>query len=141
MEPGKILADVGSTLPQGFELVSVEGIEPKSPTLQHALLQADYRITVETDLADTEIKRRIDGLLAEEKILQTRIRRKKQETYDLRPLLHHLQLADKDNGDAVLIMRVSAGQHGNLRPDAVLATLDFGDVWYEVERSKLIFDA
>ena len=139
-EPAAIKADVGSTLPAGFELIGVEAVETKSPTLQHALQHADYQVTAETDLSAAEIEQRIEALLAQDKVLQARIRRKKKETYDLRPLLHDLKLAAKENGDAILIMRVSAGQHGNLRPEAVLEALGFGDVWYEVERRRLIFD-
>jgi radical SAM-linked protein len=139
-EPAVIQAEVGGTLPAGFELVDVEAVETKSPTLQHVLQHADYQVTVETDLTAAEIEQRIETLLAQEMVLQTRIRRKKKESYDLRPLLHELKLVTKENSDAILTMRVSAGQHGNLRPEAVLEALNFGEVWYEVERRQLIFD-
>jgi len=37
-------------------------------------------------------------------------------------------------------MRLSAGQHGNVRPDAVLQALGIQNTWVQTERTKLIFD-
>ena len=143
VERGQILASVGDTLPDGFRLLDAKEIDPKSPPMQNLLIQADYGVTAETDLAETDLQRRIDTLLAADEIIQTRVRRKKrrkrEEAYDLRPLLHHLALESVAHGDARFVMRLSTGQNGHLRPEAVLQALELGDIWYEVERLKLIF--
>ena len=140
MPADEILARVKDTLPAGFKLLSVTQIEGNAPGLQASLLQADYRVTVETDLDDTSLVTRINSLLSQKEIIQTRIRRKKEERFDLRPLLHRLTLLEKVNDDAVLEMRLSTGQHGNLRPDAVLAAMGLNEAWYQIERTKLIFN-
>ncbi len=140
MDPAEILQRVSATLPTGFRLRVVEEITRDTPGLQASLQRAEYRITVETDFAADELTRRIDALLAKESILQTRIRRKKEETFDLRPMLHTLSLVEKTDSDAVLTMTLAAGQHGNVRPDAVLHALGIHNSWYQAERTKLIFD-
>ncbi len=139
MNPDEICSRVSSTLPLGFDLLAVQKIEPDSPGLQQSLKQADYRVTVETDLPESELNCRIQALLASEEVIQTRIRRKKEERFNLRPLLHNLKLKESRNEDVILAMRLSAGQHGHLRPESVLQALALGDVWFEVERTKLIF--
>lgn len=139
MDPDEICSRVGSTLPPGFDLLAVQKIEPDSPGLQQSLKQADYHVIVETDLPETELNRRIQALLAAEEVIQTRIRRKKEEWFNLRPLLHNLKLKERHHGDVTLVMRLSAGQHGHLRPESVLQALALGDIWFEVERTKLIF--
>ncbi len=139
MSADEIVHAVNQTLPAGFHLVEGEPVERKSPTLQSKLTQADYQVIVETDTPGEVIKARIKTLLDQDQILRTRIRRQKEERFDLRPLLHQLALVSKVAQDAIFIMRLSAGQHGNLRPDDVLKALALADGWFEVERTKLIF--
>jgi radical SAM-linked protein len=138
--PETLLAAVGNTLPEGFGLHKVEQVELKSPALQSLLRQSDYLITAETDLAKTELQTRIEALLQADEVIQTRVRRKRHERYDLRPLLHQLEAKRISETDIQLAMRLSTGQQGNLRPDAVMQALNLGDIWYEVERLKLIFN-
>jgi radical SAM-linked protein len=144
VESNEILASVGSALPEGFTLLNVKEIDPKSPPMQNLLIQAGYGVTAETDLPQAELQQRIENLLAADEIIQTHIRRKKkrqkEEAYNLRPLLHHLALESVADGDARFTMRLSTGQNGHLRPEAVLQALGLGDIWHEVERLKLIFN-
>lgn len=134
------LTRISAALPAGIGLNSIEDVPLKSPTLQALLRQAEYNVTVECDLPAEDLAERIDTLLAAEKIIQTRRRRKKEEAFDLRPWLHDLRLAGVSEGLAQLTMRVTAGQFGNLRPEAVLKALNLDNVWAEIERTRLIFE-
>ncbi len=140
MAPDEILHRVRATLPNGFKLHAVKKVAAKAPGLQASLRQADYVIVVETNLAESDLTTRISTLLAQDSIMQTRIRRNKEELFNLRPLLHTLELVAKNKAEATLAMRLSAGQQGNLRPDAVLHALGIRNTWYQAERTKLIFD-
>ena len=140
VDPKEALSRINMALPDGLRLHSVQEVTLKSPTLQARLRQAEYRVAVETDAPDTELSRHIDNLLAAEKVIQTRRRRQKEEAFDLRPWLHQLQLDSAAGGEARLRMRVTAGQFGNLRPEAVLKALGLDDNWVEIERTRLIFE-
>jgi len=140
MEPDAILARVSATLPHGYRLLAVEPLAPGAPGLQASLRQAKYRVTLETDLPADELRARIERLLAQTEIVQTRVRRKRRETFDLRPMIISLSLLEKRGDDAVLAMTLSAGQHGNVRPEAVLTALGINNEWYQAERTKLVFD-
>ncbi|MBI1880575.1 MAG: DUF2344 domain-containing protein [Chloroflexi bacterium] len=140
VEPGDALDRIRPALPGGIELHFVETVPLKAPTLQHLLRQAEYRVTVETDLSADELTRRIEALLAADKLMQTRQRKKRTEEIDLRPWLHELALESVAEGEATLRMRLTAGQFGNLRPEEVLKALGLGDNWAEVDRTRLIFD-
>ncbi len=139
--PDEALSRIKPTLPTGIGLHTVEAVPLKAATLQNQLRQAEYRVTVETDLSADALNARIESLLAAEEIIQTRRRRKKLETFDLRPWLHDLRLESLVEGDACLHMRVTAGQHGNLRPEAVLKALNLAEQWHHIERTKLIFSS
>jgi radical SAM-linked protein len=134
------LAQIKAALPAGIELHALEEIPLKSPTLQHLLRQAEYAVTVETDLSSEELTRRIEALFAADKIIQTRQRKGQEEEFDLRPWLHELRLESVANGQAHLHMRLTAGQFGNLRPADVLNALELSDNWAEIERTRLIFE-
>jgi radical SAM-linked protein len=134
------LARIRPALPVGIALHAVEAVPLKAPTLQQLVRQAEYRVLVETELSEAELRERVAALLAAKEIIQSRQRRKKEEKFDLRPLLHELDLIAVSQGQAELHMTLTAGQFGNLRPEAVLKALDLADQWASIERTKLIFD-
>ncbi len=131
---------IGPALPAGITIHTIEEIPPKAPTLQNLLRQADYEVNVETSLSADTLNERIAQLLAAETITHTRRRKGKIEQFDLRPWLHNLQLQQTDGQTACLLMRLTAGQHGNLRPETVLETLGLADSWVDVNRTRLVFE-
>jgi radical SAM-linked protein len=141
LSPDEAQQRIAPKLPTGIGLQSVTEMPLKAPTLQNLLRQADYRVTVETDLLPDELNARIAELLAAEAIIQTRRRKKREEKFDLRPWLYQLGVESVAAGDAILHMRLAAGQHGNLRPEAVLAALGLAENWAQIERTALIFDS
>lgn len=140
LDPAETLERIKATLPMGVALHSVKEVPLKSPPLQHLLRQAEYHVIVETDLPAKELTGRIQALLAADKIIQTRRRKKQEEEFDLRPWLHELRLESVVDNEAYLHMRLTAGQFGNLRPEAVLKALNLAGNWAEIERTGLIFD-
>ncbi len=126
-------------LPKGFLLVGVEDIDLRFPSLQSTLRQAEYRVTVETASSASEIVRRIGRFLAADRFEQQRLRKQRIETIDLRPLVHDVQLEIANRGKVTLYMRVSAGQHGNVRPGTVLAALGLATAPTQTERTNLLF--
>lgn len=140
LSPDEAQQRIAPKLPAGIGLQAVAEVPLKAPTLQHLLRQAEYRVTVETDLPEGELAARIESLLAADTLLQTRRRKKQTEEFDLRAWLHGLRLESVAGGDAVLWLRVTAGQYGNLRPEEVLKALGLADCWAEIERTRLIFE-
>ncbi len=139
LDAADILRRVRHTLPYGFRLLAVKPIPLDAPSLQAALVQADYTVTVETELPQTELAVRVEQLLQAEQVVRRRVRRGKEETFDLRPLLHSLSVQGREDGHVVLAMRLAAGSHGNLRPEAVLDALGLGEAWRQIKRTKLHF--
>jgi len=135
----EITAQIRQALPVGLGLISIKEVALKSPALQQLLRQADYTINLETKLHADDISYQIERIMAQDELLQTRRRRKREEQVNIRPWLHQLNLISAQNGEATITMRVSNGQHGNLRPNEVMAALGFVENWFTVERNELIF--
>jgi len=140
LSPVQLAACLQPVLPQGLSVIGIEEVPLKSPSLQSALRQAVYRVRLETLLTARDLERRIRDLLAVDRLEGQRIRKQRAENFDLRPLVHDLWLEGADQGQAVLGMRLSAGQRGHARPEAVLAALDVPAAGAHVERSQLLFE-
>jgi len=139
VDPTAAFEKIQAALPTGIELCSIEEASLKTPALQSLLRQAEYRVTVETELSAEVLAPHIETLLAAGKIIQTRRRKKRAEEIDLRPWLVELRLESVADGEVRFHMRLAAGQSGNLRPAEVLKALDLTDNWAEIERTRLIF--
>jgi radical SAM-linked protein len=138
--PKEFISCVEPALPEGLSIARAEEVPLKAPSLQSALRLAAYRVTVETALTKEELNRRVANLLTAGQIEQSRTRKGRVEAFDLRPLIDDVRLEASADGQAVFSMRLSAGQHGNVRPDAVLAALGLGDAFAQVERTRLWFE-
>ncbi len=140
ISPEEFTARVSPALPEGLTIGEVREVSLKSQSLQSALHQAEYLVTVETPLSDDELTRRVENLLAIDRLDQQRVRKGRTETFDLRPLVDKVRLESSEEGQAIFWMRLSAGQRGNARPDAVLTALDLADAHSQVERTRLLFE-
>ena len=140
LAPADFVARLRPALPLGLSVTAVEEVDLKSPALQSALRQAEYRVTVETPLSAGELAGRIAALLAADRLEQQRVRKQRPETFDLRPLVGDIRLETAAEGHAVFWMRFSAGNQGNARPEAVLTALGLGEAYAQVERTKLLFE-
>jgi radical SAM-linked protein len=141
ISPSQFVDLVRPVLPEGLSVTAVDEMPLKSPALQSALRQAVYRVSVETTLPADELARRANDLLAADQLKQQRVRKRRVETFDLRPLVEDVWLeASGREGQVVLGMRLSAGPKGNVRPDSVLVALGLADAYAQVERTKLLFE-
>ncbi len=140
LDPADFVARLRPALPLGLTVTAAEEVDLKSPALQSALRQAEYRVVVETALPADELAGRIAALLAADRLEQQRVRKQHVETFDLRPLVGDVRLETVADGLTTFWMRLSAGNQGNVRPEAVLAALGLGEAFAQVERTKLLFE-
>lgn len=122
-------------LPPGLELLSVEEVYPRLPSLQSQVRSVEYRVTVCWEGAREELERRLQELLSAEQIL----RQRRGREYDLRPLIEDLWVEGKEADGWVLGMRLRAGEGGTGRPDEVLDALGLAEQPIAVRRERLLF--
>lgn len=139
VDAAETMVAINSTLPSGFALHQFDSTPVDAPKLQNHLIEAEYEVRVETILSEAFLQNRIREILQKASLETTRIRKRREERFDLRPLLHDLALKQLSKGDALLHLRVAAGSNGNLRPENVLTVLGLKDIWFEIRRTRLIF--
>jgi hypothetical protein len=126
-------------LPPGLEVLSVEEVYPKLPSLQSQVLAAEYWVTVFWDGSQEEM----EGKLLAEQVRQLLVaeqlpRQRRGKDYDLRPLIEDLWVEGKETDGWVLGMRLRAGSQGTGRPDEVLDALGLAEKLYVVRRERLL---
>jgi radical SAM-linked protein len=120
-------------LPPGLELLSVEEVDPRLPSLQSQVRSAEYRVMVSWDGSREEMEGKLQELLSAEQLL----RQRRGKDYDLRSLIEDLWVEGKEADGWVLGMRLRVGDQGTGRPDEVLDTLGLAGEPYTVRRERL----
>jgi len=132
------------TLPTGIQVTSVESVDDKLPALQTLVASAEYLVTLTEAADNSELKRRIDSVLASESL----IRERRGKTYDLRPLVEELKYSESDGSPLVqesdpalqkIFMRLAAREGATGRPEEVLDALGIAFEGTRIERTQLIF--
>lgn len=121
-------------LPPGLELLSVEEVYPKLPSLQSQVRAAEYQVTVSWDGSREELEGKLRELLMAEQLP----RQRRGKDYDLRPLIEALWVEGEEAAGRVLGMRLRAGGQGAGRPDEVLDALGLAEKLYLVRRERLL---
>ena len=127
---GGLRERLNGTLPPGIQVVSVEQVDERLPSLQTLVASAEYKVELKEQVDPSEMKRRIESVLESETI--PRVRREKK--YDLRPLIEALELA----GDTI-VMKLAAREGATGRPEEVLNVLGNSFEETRIERTRLNF--
>jgi len=135
ISPYNFAKGLASHLPPGLELLSVEEVYPKLPSLQSQVCSAEYRVTVSWDGAQEELDEKLRHLLSAKQVL----RQRRGKDYDLRPLIEDLWIEGKEANGWVLGMRLQVGEQGTGRPDEVLEALGLVEEPHAVRRERLLF--
>lgn len=122
-------------LPPGIELVGIKPVELNAPSLPTQVLAAAYQATLLEEIPADELQRRVDALLAAESLP----RKRREKTYDLRPLVKELYLLPPAGGALRLAMRLSARENATGRADEVLDQLGIPRAGARIERTHLFF--
>jgi len=135
ISPHNFAKSLAPHLPPGLELLSVEEVYPKLPSLQSQVRSAEYQVMVSWDGSREALEGKLQELLSAEQLL----RQRRGKKYDLRPLIEGLWVEGKEGNNWVLGMRLRAGEGGTGRPDEVLDALGLAEKPYAVRRERLLF--
>jgi radical SAM-linked protein len=119
-----------ATQPPGIEIETVESIDPSAPPLQKKVSAAGYQVTLLDQVP--QLDQRIEKLLASEEL----IRRRRDKSYDLRPLIKDLGIAGEGPGLLQMLLNAQEGSTG--RPEEVLLALEIQPENTRIERTKLL---
>lgn len=141
VEPAEFADRVRAQLPAGLELLDVQEVEMRLPSLPSQVRGAEYAVAVEAEEPPEEMAARVAALLAAPEIKRQRRRKGRMREYDLRPLIEELRYEGQEEGCGWhrlwMRLRVESGATG--RPDELLAALELDRRPRRIERLRLIF--
>lgn len=138
LPPEEIQPALEKAAPPGIEFLSLEPVEGQAPKLQKILAGAVYQITL---LQTSEaLEPKITALLEAAELPRQKTRKGKIRHYDLRTLIHDIQLLPPDEeGNQGLEMHLHAGEGKTARPDEILKELGIDPIETRVHRTALVF--
>ena len=133
----EISAAIEAQLPAGLRIVAVDELPMGLASLQSLTRTASYEVEVEDGRAASEWQSAIDGLLAKQTLPWEHTRGEKLKRYDLRHLIHEIELRKIGDGRATLFMRLGNDEKGSGRPEQVARALGVSEEPLRMHRTAL----
>ncbi len=125
-EPSQVRLQINTHLPAGLCIEQAWIAQPGGPEENPTHLdEAVYEVLWQGAPATDELSARLQEFLMASVVQFTRIREKKTQQLNARALLREVRLLASEDGRARLLMTVSIGPKGSLRPDELLAVLGY----------------
>lgn len=133
---GEIEAALEQAAPPGIQILQVEALDERAPTLQKQLEASEFRIIFLDPLPDLE--NRLSALLASESLPRER----RGKNYDLRPLILSAErLPPDEQGHQRILTRLKAREGATGRPEELILALGGEPSSTRVHREKLLFSS
>jgi radical SAM-linked protein len=147
--PSNLIKRLRPHLPPGLEILSVEEVYLRLPSLQSQMRYAEYRVVVESEETLAEMEKRVEQMLSAQSLPRQRERKGRVTEYDLRPLIDDLWIEGlgsvrspdrrREGTACVLGMRLQSDSQATGRPDEVLEAMGLGEVPRSIERTRCLF--
>jgi radical SAM-linked protein len=124
-DPSTVAQALNAHLPAGVHVETAWIARPSVDDDLALLVEAVYEVVWAGAPAGDVLAAAIATLLSASEISLTRVREKKVQQFNARPLLHDVRVLASVEGLARLRMSVSVGPHGSLRPEEVVQALGF----------------
>ena len=131
----EIATRLKDNLPTDIQVTKVESVDEREPALQTQVLSATYDVHLTEPIDGSELKRKVEELLASESLPRER----RSKSYDLRPLIETLDVLTEADGQVWIQMKLAARDGATGRPEEVLNALGIEPEYTRVERTLLLF--
>jgi radical SAM-linked protein len=139
-DPEEVLSRLQDAVPAGLQVLAVQEVDLKAPSLQSQVCAADYCAVISSQEPVEGIRARVQALLNAPTLPRQRHHKGKLQSYDLRPLIQTVRVEPAGQEHVLLAMRLQASPQGAGRPDEVLDALGLSLALHTVERTNLCFE-
>ena len=132
--PADLLQDLRRVAPLGINIIAVERVEKRRPSLQTQVIAVEYEVYIDQAPTLEELRSSVQMLLDAE----TLPRQRRGKDYDLRPLIEAIEvIADSGEGPQ-LKLRLAAREGATGRPEEVLRALNLDPALTRSHRIRMI---
>ncbi len=129
--------DLAPQLPEGIELRGVDEIPLEAPNLQKNLQAAEYR-AVCPQVPEERLRSEAARVLGAETLMRERKKEARVQSYDLRPMIHALEVTLDREGRPGVRMELRNDAQGAGRPDEVLREMGLDPADSDITRTRLL---
>lgn len=122
-------------LPKDLQILSIEEIENKRPSLQASVKSSVYQILIPISYAQDELIDKFKRFIEQERIPFER----RKKIFDIKPMIEDWHFETFDDSTK-LTLKMSSSDQVNGRPDEVLLLLGIDPADVSIERIQLIFE-
>jgi len=133
--PKALIEQVAPQLPPAIQIKAVEDVGLSLPALQADVRFAEYEVDVAAD--EDSARDAVQRFLAAESVPWEHRREDEVRSYDIRPLVDSIEVAQACDGRVRLLMRLRNDNSGSGRPDQVVAALGLA-VPARIHRARLL---
>ena len=137
LSPYLLMQKIGQNLPCGIEIIQVQQIPSGVPSLQSQIRYAEYHVEIKADKSLEEMQVLINTMLQMKALPWQHMRDTGPRHYDLRPLINHLWIVNRQENIFTVGMRLRCDSHGTGRPEQVTQALGL-DHPDSIHRTKLL---
>lgn len=119
--------------PPGTRILGVERAALSEPALPSQIDAVSYIVQIDADLIEEELSSAIHDLL----LIKVIERERRGKTYDLRPLIHELEISSEGMEHPSIRMKLAAKEGATGRPEEVLLALDLDPSMAKIHRIHL----
>ncbi len=127
-----LLHRLRETAPEGLSIDTITTIDWNGPALQTLTHGAAYEVLIGDEISREELETRIGALLTQPKIMRER----RGKRYDLRPLIHKLEIWDEQPLHLKMVLTLSQ-KDGTGRPDEILDALGLDAITAKTTRTAI----
>ena len=124
-----------AALPKDLQILSIEEIENKRPSLQASVKTSVYQILIPISYAQDELIYKFKRFIEQERIPFER----RKKIFDIKPMIEDWQF-ETFNDATKLTLKMSSSDQVNGRPDEVLLLLGIDPADVSIERVQLMFE-
>lgn len=136
--PPVLLESLKKQMPVGIQLRRLWRLPVESPSLQSQTLFAEYRVNLDSDRSEQEIRESIRSFLDKENIPWQHSRDTGPRNYNIRSLVQEVHLLSVNEGQCTLGMKLQSDASGSGRPEQVSLALGFDKYPVSIHRTALI---
>lgn len=129
----EILERLQHSAPPGTRILEVEPATLNEPALPNQIDAVSYIVQINADLTEKELSSAIHDLL----LMKVLERERRGKTYDLRPLIHELEILSDGMEHLSIGMKLAAKEGATGRPEEVLLALDLDPSMAKIHRTHL----
>ena len=138
ISPYFFIKAMSEQMPVGVDVVGVDQVSTRLPSLQSQVRQAEYVVEIATDRQKADVEQSIDSFMYKEHLPWQHRRNGEVREYDLRALVEGLWLIEWNDSWCAIGMSLRTGSEATGRAEQVTMALGFSERPSSIHRTCLI---